>query len=76
MLVLDNFLYLVLRKRRASSLLQSDQREMTVVVEVSAKSEDSLDSLSTKVTVSINEFNKTVDVSSEDANAPDITSGH
>ena len=40
---------------------------MTVVVEVSAKSEDSLDSVSTKVTVSIDEFNKTVDVSSEEA---------
>ena len=66
----------MLRKRRAqldSSLLQSDQRmvsdsvEMNVVVEVSAKSEDSLDSDSTSVIVSIDEFNKTVGVSSEES---------
>ena len=78
-MVLDNCVYLELRKRRAplaqqdSSLLQSDQRmvsdpvEMSVVVEVSTKSEDSLDPDSTRVIVSIDEFNKTVGVSSEEA---------
>ena len=72
-MVLDNFACLVLRKQHASSLLQSNQRtvsdsvEMNVVVEVSTKSEDSLDSDSTRVTVSIDEFSKTVGVSSEEA---------
>ena len=45
----------------------SDPVEMNVVVEVSAKSEDSLDSDSTSVIVSIDEFNKTVGVSSEES---------